>query len=509
MWSKNLAIRIAGPPLLVGVLLLALCLAAGVVLYWQQSVSAEALNENVRSNQAAHDIENTLDSLIALLREGSDQLGTLHTKLGGELDQAEDLADKPKEVELVGRMRQSFDRYLELWRSRGKAGAAEELETLQTGMLASCNELERFNADQIRSSERAHRRMVDWMVAGLGIVGTVGALTGVLMGYAVARSLRRQVAHLSVHVQNAASKLSQDLPEVALRPDGDLEHLQEQMRGVVHEIEDVVRRLQQREREVLRAEQLAAVGQLAAGVAHELRNPLTSIKMLVQTYREEAGGQGQPSEDLEVIEREIRRMERCLQHFLDFARPPRPQRRPTDLRVAVGQTLALIAGRARKQQVAVRFEPPAEAVTADIDAGQVQQLLVNLTLNALDVMPRGGVLTVELRRAGDEAEVRVSDTGPGIAAELLPRLFSPFVSGKETGLGLGLVISQRIAEGHGGSLRAANRPARGAGPAGGAGLTRCPGPGEVLHWGPSHPNLRPGLPPCSRPCWSSPSSARS
>src|SRR5436309_1510018 len=93
MWSKNLAVRIAGPPLLVGVLLLALCLAAGVVLYWQQSVSAAALNENVSSNQAAHNLENTLDSLIALLGEGNDQLGTLHAKLKEELDQADRYAD--------------------------------------------------------------------------------------------------------------------------------------------------------------------------------------------------------------------------------------------------------------------------------------------------------------------------------------------------------------------------------------------------------------------------------
>src|SRR5262249_6967119 len=117
---------------------------------------------------------------------------------------------------------------------------------------------------------------------------------------------------------------------------------------------------------------------------------------------------------------------------------------------------------ARKQGVAVRFEPAGERLIAEADVGQIHQLLVNLILNALDVMPRGGTLTIELKRASDQAELRVLDAGPGISEELMARVFTPFVSSKETGLGLGLVISHRIAEGHGGSLTAANRPEGGA-----------------------------------------------
>jgi two-component system sensor histidine kinase HydH len=266
-----------------------------------------------------------------------------------------------------------------------------------------------------------------------------------------------------VRVQDAAGKLRQPLPTVILTAGGDLHHVHEQMHGVVQEIERVVEQLQQREREVLRADQMAAVGQMAAGVAHELRNPLTSIKMLVQANREEAEAHDLPAEDLQMIEQEIRRMERCLQTFLDFARPPQPARRPISLAGLVDRTFALVEGRARKQHVTLHCTPPTTPVIVEADADQMQQLLVNLALNALDAMPQGGRLDISLGApVHGQVELWVHDTGPGIAPALLPRLFEPFVSSKATGLGLGLVVSRRIAESHGGNLWVTNPPHGGA-----------------------------------------------
>jgi signal transduction histidine kinase len=219
----------------------------------------------------------------------------------------------------------------------------------------------------------------------------------------------------------------------------------------------------QHERHLLRAEQMMAIGQVAAGVAHELRNPLTSIKGLVQVNLREAQAKGLPAEDLAVIEHEIRRMELTLQTFLDFARPPQPDRRPMDPAGVVGRVFALIAGRAKKQGVALQLTQPEAAVRVEADQGQIQQLLLNLVLNALDAMPHGGTVEVELRRPRDaQVELHVRDTGPGIAADILPKVFETFVSSKETGVGLGLPLSKRIAEDHGGTLTAYNLPGGGA-----------------------------------------------
>lgn len=218
-----------------------------------------------------------------------------------------------------------------------------------------------------------------------------------------------------------------------------------------------------RDKKLLRAEQMMAIGQVAAGVAHELRNPLTSIKGLVQVNLRDLQARDLPSDDLAIIEHEIRRMERTLQTFLDFARPPKPKRETIHLDAVIDRVLALVGGRARKQEVAIIFDRPVNSITAEADFDQIQQVLLNLVLNALDALPRGGRIEVDLKPPLDGfVEISVLDNGTGIAADVLPKIFETFVSSKETGVGLGLPLSRRIAEDHGGRLTAYNLPEAGA-----------------------------------------------
>src|SRR5262249_22189907 len=145
-------------------------------------------------------------------------------------------------------------------------------------------------------------------------------------------------------------------------------------------------------------------------------------------------------EDLEVIHGEIARLEVTVRHFLDFARPQPLARRVTDLREAVARPVDLVRARARQQGVHLRVELPDRPLPVDLDAGQFGTVLVNLLLNALDALPRGGEVVVEAKQGaeGEGCVLQVRDDGPGVAAELLPRLFTPFASGKPTGTGLGL-----------------------------------------------------------------------
>jgi PAS domain S-box-containing protein len=246
-------------------------------------------------------------------------------------------------------------------------------------------------------------------------------------------------------------------------PEGDVHFVQAVANVVAAVIERNYQEERLRERQMGRAEQMAAIGQVAAGVAHELRNPLTSVKGLVQVNLRDAVARGLPADDLAVIEQEVRRMERTLQTFLDFARPPRPDRRRLDLAEVVERVYALVAGRAKKQGVGLRFLRPADPAWVDGDRDQLQQLFLNLVLNALDAMPRGGAVEADLRAPREgPVELYVRDTGLGIAPHILPKVFETFVSSKETGIGLGVPVSRRIAEDHGGTLSAFNLPAGGA-----------------------------------------------
>lgn len=288
--------------------------------------------------------------------------------------------------------------------------------------------------------------------------GSFAAVVGLLLAWRISRGLQRSFDEVTDAVKVAALRLGYKPPPARESP----VKVVVQLRGLVEGIDRLLEDRRQREREVMRSDQLAMVGQIAAGVAHELRNPLTSVKMLVQTNLREATRLGFPPEDLEVIEHEIRRMERTLQQFLDFARPPKPERRPVSLATLVERTFALVEGRARRQDVKLLFTPPPVPAVAEADEDQVQQLLVNLVLNALDAMPDGGEIEVRLESREGQAELRVLDTGPGIPESLFPTLFDPFVSTKETGIGLGLAVSHRIAARHGGDLSAVNRPEGGA-----------------------------------------------
>jgi two-component system sensor histidine kinase HydH len=467
MARKMPILRVAGPTVLVSLILFGACTASAVFLYRLHANTAESLADDIDSRRNAAEIETTLRNLITLLRNGSDQVDVLHERIKNLLDESRELASTDAETALQATLETSFNNYHDLWEKRfdekdstPQAAVAKARKILEAETLPGAVRLRDFNNEQILKSEQELKRTVKWFAWALAAVGCIGSFGGIFFGFGMARALRRSIYQLSVRIRDAADKLGHDLPTVTINESDGIDHLHGQMQSLLREIELMIERLHQREREVLRAEQMAAVGQLAAGVAHELRNPLTAVKMLIETSREELENRGVPADDLQIIESELRRLERTLQCFLDFARPPKMDRRTIDLTRVIDTTLSLLGGRVRKQGIQLDYEPKIPHLMIEADPEQLQQLLVNLTMNALDAMPTGGRLTIEVvpsQRGSQFVEVRVSDTGSGISAELLPRLFQPFVSGKETGLGLGLVVSQRIAEEHGGTLGAVNR----------------------------------------------------
>jgi signal transduction histidine kinase len=494
VFTRRLSLTLLAPTVLVSLVLVAACTFGVLYLNHLHVSVSDVLRENEASTRAALRLETEARSLVHMLSEPSPVAAKariwaqFHT-IENRLHDAEDLANLPDERLLVPQIGAGLAEF------KSKLGlilpasgsppplSAEQVseeskalaEMLKSRVLAPTLQLTSFNTAQIEQSARDNRAVVATLQLGLLAVGLGGPVIGLLLGYAVARGLSRSIYQLSVRMRDAAGRLNCELGSLTLEEKGDLPDLHRQMQGVIEEIERVVAQLQQREREVLRAEQLAAVGQVAAGVAHELRNPLTSVKMLVQTGLEGDSPAGLPPGDLAIMEHEIRRMEQCIQGFIDFARPPRSERRRAELVPVVRRALALVEGRGRRQKVTVQADLPGESLVLEIDPEQIHQVVVNLLLNALDALPRGGTIHVSVGRVPSvngtanghgaprsAVEVRVEDTGPGIAPRIAERLFEPFVSSKETGLGLGLSICKRLVEAHGGSIRGESSPHGGA-----------------------------------------------
>jgi signal transduction histidine kinase len=219
-------------------------------------------------------------------------------------------------------------------------------------------------------------------------------------------------------------------------------------------------RLSARLREV---ERLATTGELAAGMAHEIRNPLSAIVNATVLLTDEAGlTPEERATTVAAIRTEARRLNRILSDFLHFARPQEARRMPGDIRDVVAHVTSLIRddrSRAPRVDVKVSVDPGVPRFAFDRD--QLTQVLWNVALNGVQAMNGRGRLSMEVARRDGDVALAVSDTGPGIPDETLPRVFEPFYSGKPNGSGLGLTIAERIVAAHGGRIEIESAPGAG------------------------------------------------
>lgn len=217
----------------------------------------------------------------------------------------------------------------------------------------------------------------------------------------------------------------------------------------------------QTEEQLRRADRLSALGELSAGMAHEIRNPLGSIKGAVEIIKDDYAPEEAKFEFIQILLKETDRLNHIVQEFLGFAKPKNPEFQFVDLNEAIESVLTLTAQEARKAGVKVEKKLDQAIGKRSLDAGLLKQAFLNLILNAIQAMPAGGQLTVESGLRGNEVEVRISDTGVGISEENRKKLFSPFFTTKKNGTGLGLAITYRIIENHHGMINVASEPGKG------------------------------------------------
>lgn len=220
------------------------------------------------------------------------------------------------------------------------------------------------------------------------------------------------------------------------------------------------------EEQLRRAERLSALGELSAVLAHEIRNPLGSIKGTAEILKDDFQPGDRKYEFLEILVRETDRLNRVVEDFLQLARPVEAERETCDLMAELGEVVTLVSRETAVRGVRLHLAP-ADIPSVRGDREKLRQAFLNLILNGVQATPRGGSLTITTAAiparegARSQVEITFADTGAGMEPEVLARLFEPFYTTKEGGTGLGLAITQKIVESHSGTIEVESAPGRG------------------------------------------------
>jgi signal transduction histidine kinase len=342
----------------------------------------------------------------------------------------------------------------------------ELLETARRALQTVGHSLERERLQrELERSERQHREVIEAvpaLVLALDAAGNIAfwnrrleELTGFSREEMGGKSGEPLIGAGGVHPLQSRSR-----GEILVRWQRAAIALPEETRRMTYAVGTDVTEEQEMLRRALRAERLAAVGTLAAGLAHEVRNPLNSALLQLQVLRRRMVRPGAGRETLEpiatLIEDEIRRLEHLVTDFLSFARPRPLDLRATDLVEVVRSVQDFVAPELEANGVTVELEMAPALPPLHVDPERLRQVLQNLVRNAVEAMSAGGKVTIRVRPAGDMVEIDIADTGPGFP-EATP-VFDAFFTTKPKGTGLGLSIVHRIVSDHGGTLRVRSRP---------------------------------------------------
>ncbi len=430
--------RLILPTLALSGLLLIVGSVAAWYLHHAQRKSARALALTVTRVQATEELmlfgaqlQLMLDQfMVSGNVDALAQAESTRSRISAWIERFDELAESDEDRHFVRRIRFGYAQFHQQFNlliesppdeAQRSESISESRRGLQTLILDPSRKYQAYNRDRLARATDQARSLADSMGAVLLFLGVSGSVAGLMAGYAAARRVQQRM----IAGQEA----------------------------------------------IAHSEQLAALGRVAAALAHELRNPLTSMRIIVQSVSIDHGRASMEAKELEILADEIERLDGSIQLFLDYARPPKPEIRPCDLQKQIDETLALVRRRAALIGVDIQRQLPEEAIQVNVDPSQIKQVLLNLLLNSLEASPSGGMITIAasvIDSGSDESDesvpvsygahvkITITDRGSGLPANLGDRIFDAFVSTKETGTGLGLAICKRIIEDHGGQITAAD-----------------------------------------------------
>ena len=285
-----------------------------------------------------------------------------------------------------------------------------------------------------------------WLLGGLAISALLGF--GALLS--ISLQLRRGVENLQHGLERLESDLSYRLPTVT----GDLG-------AVAMAINKMADSRDALEQHVRQQERLAALGRVVGGVAHEIRNPLNSLRLTLELLTRRIRKQEGDVTQANAAVAEVDRLDGILTKFLAFSRPGKEERKPERLGPILERASRMAEERATRRNIQISLDTgQSDASAANVDGSQIEQVLLNLLLNAVEASPGDSRIEVAVRNGSSVIEIDVVDHGPGIPADVREKIFDPYFTTKDTGSGLGLAVSREIVQRHGGDLRFVSEPGR-------------------------------------------------
>ena len=467
MWQKS-SLRARIYSILVSLVIMTM--AGGVVTFWYTYQMENLLTSVSEKYLAAFQTAEALE--IALVNqkgfvsyyfiEGDAkwlrQLGEYRQIFKERLKEALGQADTEREKKALFQIRDEYSRYITIkdrvisyyQEDRRETGTelhrqARDLFFTVLDLCEKYKDIHKERIIQVRSSSR-HQAARLRIIAATAVLFTfvLGIMLAFVLGYQVLIPLRRLTAEAG---------RSGGAPAAG----NEVKALSRSVRGLIHDVDQTQTELEKSRESLLQADKMALVGKLAAGMAHSIRNPFTSVKMRLFSLNRSLKFTEAQKEDFDVISEEIRRIDTIVQNFLEFSRPPKLKIQSISPSIVVDQTIQLLKYRLKSYDVVVTVDRQRTLPEIDADPEQLKEAFVNLVVNACEAIERGGSISIrehELNRPSDgrQAVIRITDSGPGIPESIREKVRQPFFTTKEDGTGLGLSIADRIIKEHHGSM---------------------------------------------------------
>jgi signal transduction histidine kinase len=330
------------------------------------------------------------------------------------------------------------------------------------GSKAKLNGILAVDVSMAQTQEKVRDLSKTMLLWAFGIT----AVLAISLSLFLTRFVTKPIQDLIITMERAERGLE---ARVKVKSSDDIGRLGEAFNSLLSKLERARRRAERYHYEQMkRADRLASIGEMAAGIAHEIKNPLAGIAGVVQVFKKGLPVGDQNRAVLEEVLSQVERMDKAVRNLLSFARPPEPKMSLVDVNELIGKLLDFLEPQFAKHSITAERKLTTGLPLLKLDPDLIQQALINIALNAIQAMPEGGRFSVETRSVKPEKEINGSveilfmDTGKGISPENLSRIFNPFFTTRQQGTGLGLSITQRIIEQHNGDINVMSTPGRGA-----------------------------------------------